>query len=60
MKLCGEGTIRSGALFARQIPTTQKDAELTTKQPALVRMKADTFRATLRLGLGFKGPVHVV
>lgn len=25
----------------------------------LVRMKADTFRATLRLGLGFKGPVHV-
>ena len=32
---------------------------MTTKQPALVRMKADTFRATLRLGLGFKGPVHV-
>lgn len=25
----------------------------------LIRMKADTFRATLRLGLGFKGPIHV-
>lgn len=25
----------------------------------LIRMKADTFRARLRLGLGFDGPVHV-
>lgn len=25
----------------------------------LTRMKADTFRARIRLGLGFDGPVHV-
>ena len=32
---------------------------MTSKIEKVTRMRADTFRATLRLGLGFAGPVHV-
>lgn len=32
---------------------------MTNKSETLTRMKADTFRARLRLGMGFASPVHV-
>lgn len=52
---------RRSAAKARSSSSNDKDRSdaVPAANPKLTRMKADTFRATLRLDLGFRGPVHV-